>query len=383
MRFLVFTLPVLLCAPLQAQTRTVVSDGAAPIQAPIQAPVQTPISKSYETLRRSYRIDAAVTPETVRADVAGNAGRALEIVGRVSGSMTTARGRTVIFDIESGTLNFVLPPEILGADLVSAGQSVRGLFLVSAEDGAAVFGPIAFSSAPEWQEPVNPAVSNAANAIIKAPAKPFDDGVLVMPQGGDMALPDVPPMVRMAMPSHGAREGAPPRMVAPMPVKRTGGNAEVAAYVALARRFNPKLTQGQSNEIGAAIVSASRKYGIDARYLASIIAVESDFDIYCLSSSGAMGLAQLMPFNLRPNGVTNAWNPTQNIHGGAKMLRKSLDEYRGRADATLLATAAYNAGGGAVRRAGYRVPNGKQVQRYVWKVYNQYKAFAPELFASR
>ena len=375
MRYLVFTLPVLLCAPVQAQTRTVVSDGAAPNQ--------TPITKSYETLRRSYRIDATISPETVRADVAGNAGRVLEILGRVSGSMTTAQGRTVIFDSENGPLRFLLPPEIPGADLVSAGQSVRGLFLVADEDGAAAFGPIAFASAPEWEESAVAAVASADSALIKAPAKPFDDGVVVMPQGGDMALPDVPPMVRMAMPSHNARTGAAPRMVAPMPLKRTGGSAEVASYVALARRFNPKLTSAQSNEIGAAIVSASRKYGMDARYLASIIAVESDFDIYCLSSSGAMGLTQLMPFNLRPNGVTNAWNPTQNIHGGARHLRRSLDEYRNRPDATLLATAAYNAGGGAVRRAGYRVPNGKQVQRYVWKVYNQYKAFAPELFASR
>jgi soluble lytic murein transglycosylase-like protein len=154
-------------------------------------------------------------------------------------------------------------------------------------------------------------------------------------------------------------------------------------YDALARSFNPKLPPAQSAEIGAAIVAASRANGLDPRFLSSIIAVESGFNPYSVSSSGAMGLGQIMPFNLRGLGITNAWSPTQNIHGSAKMLRKSLNEYKGRADATLLAVAAYNAGGGAVRRAGYKVPNGSQVQRYVWKVYNQYKAFAPELFAER
>ena len=47
---------------------------------------------------------------------------------------------------------------------------------------------------------------------------------------------------------------------------------------------------------------------------------------------------------------------------------------------SLLAVAAYNAGSGAVRRAGYKVPGGSQVQRYVWKVYYRYKQFAPDMF---
>lgn len=88
----------------------------------------------------------------------------------------------------------------------------------------------------------------------------------------------------------------------------------------------------------------------------------------------------MMPFNLKEAGVTDPWNPTQNVMGTAQLLRNLLDKYKKRSNGTLLAVAAYNAGQGAVRRAGYKVPKGAQVQRYVWKVYNRYKAFAPDMF---
>jgi soluble lytic murein transglycosylase-like protein len=110
------------------------------------------------------------------------------------------------------------------------------------------------------------------------------------------------------------------------------------------------------------------------------VKVESSFDPYCLSSSGAMGLGQLMPFNLRPLGVANAWDPMQNLHGSAKMLRQNLNTFAGQRDGTLLAVAAYHAGVGAVNRAGKQVPQRASTQKYVWKVYYAYRALAPELF---
>jgi soluble lytic murein transglycosylase-like protein len=93
-----------------------------------------------------------------------------------------------------------------------------------------------------------------------------------------------------------------------------------------------------------------------------------------------MGLGQIMPFNLRGLGIQNAWNPDENIRGCARMMRQLLNKFGSQPNGTLLAVAAYNAGPNAVVRAGYRVPNGSQVQGYVWKIYNRYKAFAPEMF---
>ena len=145
-------------------------------------------------------------------------------------------------------------------------------------------------------------------------------------------------------------------------------------------RHNRKLKPEVAEEIAEALLRAGYKYNMDPRFLAAIIAVESNFDVHCVSSSGAMGLGQLMPFNLPEAGVKNPWNPTENIFGAAKLLRGHLNDYKNRSNGTLLAVAAYNAGPGAVRRAGYKVPNGAQVQRYVRKVYHRYKGFAPDMF---
>src|SRR5690606_25199807 len=96
---------------------------------------------------------------------------------------------------------------------------------------------------------------------------------------------------------------------------------QVPAYAAIVRRHNKKLKPEVVEEIATAILRAGFKHNLDPRFLAAIIAVESDFDVYCLSKSGAMGLGQLMPFNLKEAGVKNAWNPTENIMGCAKLLR--------------------------------------------------------------
>src|SRR5690606_36450072 len=72
-----------------------------------------------------------------------------------------------------------------------------------------------------------------------------------------------------------------------------------AAYAAIVRRHNNKLKPQVVDEIAEAVLRAGYKYSMDPRFLAAIIAVESDFDVNCLSSSGAMGLGQLMPFNLK------------------------------------------------------------------------------------
>jgi len=109
--------------------------------------------------------------------------------------------------------------------------------------------------------------------------------------------------------------------------------------------------------------SAARKYGVDARLLASVAKHESSFNPKAVSPAGAQGLMQLMPGTARGLGVDDPFDPAQAIDGAARMLRSLLKEF-GRTD---LALAAYNAGPGAVRKYD-GIPPYRETQNYVRRI---------------
>jgi hypothetical protein len=109
---------------------------------------------------------------------------------------------------------------------------------------------------------------------------------------------------------------------------------------------------------------ASQKYGVDVNLLKAVAKAESGFDASCTSSSGAKGIMQLMPSTAASLGVTDVYDPEQNIMGGAKLLSSLLDKYDGNVS---LALAGYNAGVGNVKKYG-GIPPFKETQDYVVKV---------------
>lgn len=115
---------------------------------------------------------------------------------------------------------------------------------------------------------------------------------------------------------------------------------------------------------------AASKYGVDAKFLKAIAKCESDFSPECTSSSGAMGIMQLMPQTAASLGVTNAYDPYQNIMGGARYISEKLAQYNGDKS---LALAAYNAGSGNVAKYG-GIPPFKETQNYVAKVMAYYNS---------
>ena len=132
------------------------------------------------------------------------------------------------------------------------------------------------------------------------------------------------------------------------------------------------LTAGTVGNAGALtdlFNEAARTQGIDARLLAAVAHRESRGYINAMSPAGACGVMQLMPATARYLGVSNIFDPRENIFAGARYLRTLLDTFNGNLDLTL---AAYNAGPGAVQRFG-GVPPYRETQAYVAAVRDYYE----------
>ena len=112
------------------------------------------------------------------------------------------------------------------------------------------------------------------------------------------------------------------------------------------------------------IAAAARQHGVDEAIVRAIIHAESAFNPTALSRVGAQGLMQLMPPTAKRFGVSNAFDPQQNIQGGVKYLAWLLKRFNGN---LTLAAAGYNAGEGAVDRH-KGVPPYRETQHYVQRV---------------
>lgn len=110
----------------------------------------------------------------------------------------------------------------------------------------------------------------------------------------------------------------------------------------------------------------SEKYKIPAGLIQKMIETESSYNPNAVSSAGARGLMQLMPANIKEQGVTNANDPRQNIEAGVKEISGYLSRYNGD---LVMALAAYNAGPGNVKKYG-GVPPFKETERYIQKILN-------------
>lgn len=119
------------------------------------------------------------------------------------------------------------------------------------------------------------------------------------------------------------------------------------------------------------IKKAGSRYSIDPYLIKAVIMIESDFDRYAVSKTGARGLMQLMPATAKELNVADSFNPRQNINGGTLYLRNLLNMFDGDLSLTL---AAYNAGPTLVKKIN-RIPRIPETVRYVKKVLRQYQKY--------
>jgi soluble lytic murein transglycosylase-like protein len=113
--------------------------------------------------------------------------------------------------------------------------------------------------------------------------------------------------------------------------------------------------------IDDAVAQIAAQHDLNADLLHAVIKVESNYNPFAVSNKGALGLMQLIPATARRFGVSNVFNPIENIQGGARYLRYLLDLYQWNYS---LALAAYNAGEAAVAKYG-GVPPYRETQNYL------------------
>ncbi|WP_100487493.1 lytic transglycosylase domain-containing protein [Sporolactobacillus pectinivorans] len=136
-------------------------------------------------------------------------------------------------------------------------------------------------------------------------------------------------------------------------------SADSEATAALTNDFSAKTA-----DYSGIIDKMAQKYSVDPRLIESVISAESGGNASAVSSSGALGLMQLMPETASSLGVSNALDPAQNIEGGTKYLSNLINRYHGNIPLVL---AAYNAGSGNVTKYG-GIPPFPETQSYVRRV---------------
>ena len=130
-----------------------------------------------------------------------------------------------------------------------------------------------------------------------------------------------------------------------------------------------------NQEIDIYIEQFSGLYNIDPLLIYAQMSQESSFKQKAVSHKGASGLMQLIPDTAKRFGVKNIYNPEQNIKAGVKYMRWLLDEFDGDMS---LALAAYNAGEGAVRKYGNKIPPYRETRNYVAKIMAHYEQLSKQ-----
>ena len=133
--------------------------------------------------------------------------------------------------------------------------------------------------------------------------------------------------------------------------------------------YDPRLL-ARASRYDPIIDGAAASAQVEPALLRAVIVVESGFNSRAVSKTGAIGLMQLMPATALRFGVTDPYDPRQNVHGGAHYLKYLMDRF---GQNLRLALAAYNAGEDAVARNGGHIPPYEETREYVPKVMKIYR----------
>ena len=179
------------------------------------------------------------------------------------------------------------------------------------------------------------------------------------------ATPEPAPGGPIGMPGSGIPIGRRPYIAEPSagPLPATPSTRAVTPLVPTTQQLVP-IKAGSATDYDPIIDRYAAANGLSPKLVKAVIKTESDGNPRDVSRAGAMGLMQLMPDNVREAGISDPFDPEQNIAAGTKQLADLLKQYHGDLD---LALAGYNAGPGNVHKYG-GVPPFRETQNYIVKV---------------
>lgn len=164
----------------------------------------------------------------------------------------------------------------------------------------------------------------------------------------------------------------------PIDVERVEPDEEVDAEP-VAETPPPTAGDAPPRTIEQLVEAAAHRYALPRSLVRAVARAESAFDPAAVSPKGAQGVMQLMPGTAKELGVSNAFDPAQNIDAGARLLRQLLEKYQGRVAEAL---AAYNAGAGAVAKHN-GVPPYRETRGYIRKVVREFERSEKQESAAR
>ena len=140
-------------------------------------------------------------------------------------------------------------------------------------------------------------------------------------------------------------------------------------------QYYDQSLMARATQYDSIIEKAALSAAVEPNLLRAVIVVESGFNSRAVSKRGAVGLMQLMPATATRFGVSNPYDPKQNVHAGARYLKFLIDRF---GQDVRLALAAYNAGEEAVDRNGGRIPPFAETMAYVPRVMKIYRMLAEQ-----
>lgn len=207
-----------------------------------------------------------------------------------------------------------------------------------------------------------------AVGFFAAATSAHSDGVaapIVAEVAPDSAVPATPDMFRLI--EHG---GWLPEMRTGSSEQRSTPSASSKVRTAAARPIRPPLVSSPARDrVIVHIHAAERRHGLPLGLLDALVAAESGYRPYAVSSAGAAGLGQLMPATALSLGVFDRFDVRANLDGAARYLRSMIDKF----GSVSTALAAYNAGPGAVIRAG-GIPRNRETPTYVSRVLRYWRS---------